>query len=152
MTRSAPNSIATIDQFIAQVGSVKTASEKAADSPLSEAGSIGGTIDGYVEVELGVFDQHLPRLGQPNLQVATLVRAAARSVHVRQADAKPFHLRFGPAECEVQPALGMRAQGRCEVEPQRADVELHRTSPVVLPTGRSLGVVNTSDKSNIVLQ
>ncbi len=44
MTRSAPNSIATIDQFINTVGSVKTASEKAADgsTPLSEPGSIGG--------------------------------------------------------------------------------------------------------------
>lgn len=42
MTRSAPNSIATIDQFLATVGSVKTASEKNADSPLSEPGSIGG--------------------------------------------------------------------------------------------------------------
>jgi hypothetical protein len=44
MTRTAMGSIATIDQFIAQVGNVKTASEKAADggTPLSEPGSIGG--------------------------------------------------------------------------------------------------------------
>lgn len=44
MTRSAQGSIATIDQFISQVGQVKTASEKAADgsTPLSEPGSIGG--------------------------------------------------------------------------------------------------------------
>lgn len=40
MTRTAMCSIATIDQFIAQVGNVKTASD--GTTPLSEPGSIGG--------------------------------------------------------------------------------------------------------------
>lgn len=46
MPRSAQGSMATIDQFINSVGAVKTAAdqttEKAADTPLSEPGSIGG--------------------------------------------------------------------------------------------------------------
>lgn len=40
MSRSAPNSIATIDQFISSVGAVKTASD--GSTPKSEPGSIGG--------------------------------------------------------------------------------------------------------------
>lgn len=42
MTRSALASMATIDDFVNTVGTVKAASEKAADAPKSEPGSIGG--------------------------------------------------------------------------------------------------------------
>ena len=46
------------------------------------SGAIGRTVDGDVQVGLGIFDHYIGQTGQHHLQVAALVRTNARAVDV----------------------------------------------------------------------
>ena len=68
------------------------------------AGSIGGAVDGDVEIGLGVFDHDLWRADQRDPHMAALVLAAAWAVQVRQTNPESRHLRVGSTEGELHAA------------------------------------------------
>ena len=102
-------------------------------TPDGSTGSLGGPINGLVEISLGILDHHFRRLGQRNSHLAALVLAATWSVEVGQADAEARHLCGSPSESEMDPAFGVRAQGGREVKTQSLNVDMHYVSPLALP-------------------
>ena len=72
--------------------------------------AVSGSVDGMVEVGLGVLNQHFLAARQLYLNLATLVPAAAWPVDVRQRDMQFSHVPAGPAQRRFQAQLGVGPQ------------------------------------------
>lgn len=138
MTRSAPNSIATIDQFIAQVGSVKTASEKAADSPLSEAGSIGGETTHPVKK----VDDRLEKAKEGE-------RSAENSKDVKKDQGAPSveSTKSAASIFKVANAFAKKAEGGAVSTPGSAEDDHISSTLKVAPTGEDSANETNSAKA-----
>jgi hypothetical protein len=56
------------------------------------AGSVGGAVDGDIEVGLGILDQHVGGAGNRHLDAAALVFSTARTIEIGETDRNLAHV------------------------------------------------------------
>ena len=87
--------------------------------------TICGTVDGDIEIGLGVLDHHILAARKANLNLAALVAPAARPVDVRQSHGDFAHIMVGPAQGELQASPGVLAQAIRQNESAGLNVDAH---------------------------